>query len=103
MKPEYKRDLNQYLIDLDEEYFCEYDDIELIQTTIIREDIEKNLNLYTPLELLKIKQADKKVFEYMKRYKDKPVYPVLENIAKVIKNSKLYKNQKELKAPVEIV
>jgi hypothetical protein len=31
----------------------------------------------------------------MKKYPDKPVYPVLKNIAKVIKNSKLYSVEKK--------
>jgi hypothetical protein len=102
MKLDYKRDLKQYLIDLDEKFFCEYDDVELMQTTTIRKDIEKNLPLFTSKELEDIKKADKKVFEYMKKYPDKPVYPVLENIAKIIKNSALYKNKK-LKKAVEVV
>jgi len=50
--------------------------------------------LFFWLVLEDIKKADKKVFEYMKKYKDKPVYPVLENIAKIIKNSALYKDKK---------
>jgi len=37
----------------------------------------------------------------MKKYKDKPVYPILENIAEIIKNSALYK--KVLKKEVEVV
>ena len=51
MKLDYKRDLKQYLIDLDEKFFCEYDDVELMQTTTIRKDIEKNLPLFTSKEL----------------------------------------------------
>ena len=35
-----------------------------------------------------------KIYNSMKKYKDKPVYPVLENIAKIIKNSALYKDKK---------
>ena len=97
MRADYKRDLKQYLIDLDEKFFCEYDDVELMQTTTIRKDIEKNLPLFTFKELEDIKKADKKVFEYMKKYPDKPVYLVLENIAKIIENSALYKNKNQKK------
>ena len=51
MKLDYKRDLKQYLIDLDEKFFCEYDDAELMQTTVTRKHIEKNLFLFTSKEL----------------------------------------------------
>ena len=39
MIADYKRDLKQYLIDLDEKFFCEYDDVELMQTTTISNPI----------------------------------------------------------------
>jgi hypothetical protein len=51
MRADYKRDLKQYLIDLDEKFFCEYDDAELMQTTVTRKHIEKNLPLFTSKEL----------------------------------------------------
>ena len=101
MKLNYKEELKRYLIDLDEEFFCAYDDAELMQTTVTRKHIENNLPLFTFRELEYIKKADKKVFEYMKKYKNKPVYPILENIAEIIKNSALYK--KVLKKEVEVV
>ena len=93
MKQNLKERLNQYLIDLDEEFFCEYDDVELTDTWINREKIEKNINKLSLIDRVRLQEADKKVFEYMEKYKDKPVYPVLENIVKVIKNSKLYKKE----------
>ena len=82
--------LHQYLIDLDEKYFSEYDDVELTETWINREKLEKNINRLSLTEQTQLTNADKKVFEYMEKYPNKPVYPVLENIAKIIKNSKLY-------------
>ena len=94
MKLSYKKDLKQYLIDLDEKYFDEDDYFELMQTTVIRKDIEKNLSLFTFKELENIKNADKKVFKYMEKYPNESVYPVLENIAKIIENSKLYEDKK---------
>ena len=97
MKLNYKEELRRYLIDLDEKYFDENDYFELMQTTVTRKHIEKNLSLFTFKELENIKNADKKVFEYMEKYPNEPVYPVLENIAKIIGKSKLYEDKEHLK------
>ena len=101
MKHELEKRLKQYLIDLDDEYFCEYDDIEIVNTWINREKLEKFIPKMSFIQKIQLQNSDKKVFEYMKKYKDKPVYPILENIAEIIKNSALYK--KALKKEVEVV
>ena len=41
MKHELEKRLKQYLIDLDDECFCEYDDVEIVNTWINREKLEK--------------------------------------------------------------
>jgi hypothetical protein len=101
MKLNYKEKLRRYLIDLDEKFFCEYDDIEIVNSWINREKLEKFIPKMNFIQKIQLQNSDKKVFEYMKKYKNKPVYPILENIAEIIKNSALYK--KVLKKEVEVV
>ena len=102
MKHELEKRLKQYLIDLNEKYFCEEDDVEIVNTWINREKLEKLIPKMNFTQKVQLQNNDKKVFEYMKKYPDKPVYPILENIAKIIKNSALYKNKK-LKKALEVV
>ena len=91
MKHELEKRLKQYLIDLDNEYFCEYDDVEIVNTWIYREKLEKFIPKMSFIQKIQLQNSDKKVFEYMEKYKTLSAVPILENIAKIIKHSILYK------------
>ena len=96
MKHELEERLNQYLIDLNEEFFDENDNVELVNTWINREKLEKFIDNMSLLQRHKLEEADKKVFEYMKKYQNKPVYSVLEHMAEIIENSKLHQTHLEV-------